>query len=222
MVVPTTPFSLEREMLEPMLRALPWVLKVDGADVTVLREMLVGGVIPDIVVGIWNRSNALAKLAPLTRVECHVVSLLGRLGPMDAGLIATKGYLTTGATLRALAKLRKQGVLTNTPEGGVDISGEIRTQDVQVIAIEAKLRTWKRALEQAVSYQQFADRSYVVLDGNRVTTSERMLASFREAGVGLLLQYRQVVNVVLSAKRQERDLSPDRVWTLRKLAAEVS
>lgn len=53
-----------------------------------------------------------------------------------------------------------------------------------VVAIEAKLRDWKRALTQAYRNRQFASQSWVVLDGY-YSVSDTAIDSFIRAQVGL-------------------------------------
>ena len=54
-------------------------------------------------------------------------------------------------------------------------------------AVELKLRRWREALDQAINYLKFADRAYVVLDGDQIARDEEMIKAFRAYGVGLLM-----------------------------------
>lgn len=54
-----------------------------------------------------------------------------------------------------------------------------------VVAIEAKLRDWKRALFQAMRYRRFSDFVFVLLDDDCVDTAEDNLEHFRSANIGL-------------------------------------
>ncbi|EKJ86152.1 hypothetical protein CLV96_3903 [Leptospira meyeri] len=53
------------------------------------------------------------------------------------------------------------------------------------IAIEAKLKNWRRALNQAYRYKWFASTSYVVLDEKRISSAELNIDLFKEMNVGL-------------------------------------
>lgn len=53
------------------------------------------------------------------------------------------------------------------------------------IAIEAKLKNWKRALNQAYRYKWFASSSYVVLDEKRISSAILNLELFKKMNVGL-------------------------------------
>lgn len=53
------------------------------------------------------------------------------------------------------------------------------------IAIEAKLKNWKRALDQAFRYKWFATQSYVVLDSHHVKPAIKNIEQFRQLNIGL-------------------------------------
>jgi hypothetical protein len=53
------------------------------------------------------------------------------------------------------------------------------------IAIEAKLKNWKRALNQAYRYKWFASTSYVVLDEKRISGALLNIDLFKKMNVGL-------------------------------------
>lgn len=53
------------------------------------------------------------------------------------------------------------------------------------IAIEAKLKNWKRALQQAYRYKWFSSKAYVVLPSNNIKSALNNLELFKKYGVGL-------------------------------------
>ena len=53
-------------------------------------------------------------------------------------------------------------------------------------AYEAKLSNWKRALVQAYKYKSFANRSYVIMDHDRVKSVLANTDKFCRANVGLI------------------------------------
>lgn len=55
----------------------------------------------------------------------------------------------------------------------------------QVVAIEAKLRDWRRALMQAYRYLQYSTQSWVLLDYKYTDSAIKQLALFKSYGVGL-------------------------------------
>lgn len=55
----------------------------------------------------------------------------------------------------------------------------------QVVAIEAKLRDWRRALVQAYRYLQFSTESWVLLDHARAASAIKERGLFESCGIGL-------------------------------------
>ena len=53
------------------------------------------------------------------------------------------------------------------------------------IAIEAKLKNWKRALDQAFRYKWFAKKSIVVLDSHNIKPALQSIDHFKKLNVGL-------------------------------------
>jgi hypothetical protein len=56
----------------------------------------------------------------------------------------------------------------------------------EIVAIEAKLGDWRRALGQAYRHLDYAHRSWVLLDASRATRAIENLNKFRRLNVGLI------------------------------------
>jgi hypothetical protein len=82
-----------------------------------------------------------------------------------------------------------------SPWGGVGVLQEFcylrgRTDVVvttidSIIAFEAKLKDWRRALDQAYRNTCFAEQSFVLLPSNRAKAAMRHIGEFEERGIGL-------------------------------------
>ena len=83
--------------------------------------------------------------------------------------------------------------------------------------MELKLKRWREACEQAASYLSFADRAYAVLDGNQIKINDRIVSTFRDAGVGLVLQCGCDFQIAVEANTG-RMMTPNRVLAAQKLA----
>jgi hypothetical protein len=89
---------------------------------------------------------------------------------------------------RLLDELIDAGALIAPTVDTVRLSEDLRTLRMEVIAVEAKLSRWNEALDQAVSYRAFADRSLVAMDADRIDeASPRMTEAFNRAGIGLVV-----------------------------------
>lgn len=56
----------------------------------------------------------------------------------------------------------------------------------RIVAVEAKLRNWRRALYQAVQYASYAFEAWVVLDGNSLHSASIHVDEFEKRGIGLM------------------------------------
>jgi DNA-binding MarR family transcriptional regulator len=221
MILPATPFRLERDMLPHLSAALPTLLGASlSTTVRVLREPTMGLIIPDLLAGVWTRGTMLASYSDVSRIEAHIWALLERAGSLHAKEVAGRLHLSTHRAAGALDTLVRRRIVqrsADTPDLLV-LRPEARTNQLEIVALEAKLSRWRDAISQAKAYYAFADRSYVVLDGNRVRATETLLATAREAHVGLVLQHGQVLRTLLVAPRGPAAPSAARVLAMAKLA----
>jgi len=70
----------------------------------------------------------------------------------------------------------------------------------RIVAIEAKIRDWKRAIDQATANTWFASHSYVLLPPKRRLGA--LVTRARHLGIGVMISDGEECKVVLKAKRQ--------------------
>lgn len=215
-----TPFRLECDMLGPLVECLPTVFQLDsGQRQKVLCEPTIGSVIPDVLVGIW--SGELPRCSTLNFVARHILSWLATQKVASGEQqLREELLLSHYASTAAMTSLKRVGAVAQNDSGEVVLQPEFDISDnVKLIAIEMKLRRWREALAQAVVYREFADESYVVLDGNQVRLTADIRAAFASAGVGLLLQCGGSIKRIISAPRMQKPApSADRLFAVGKLA----
>jgi DNA-binding MarR family transcriptional regulator len=205
-------------MIAPLKRSLGYLLQVSrDVPVKALREASVGSVVPDMLVGIIRKRPSLLARQRFSTVESAVLALLENTGPLLQSDIEASLYLPSETCERTLRRLSSVGAVRDAPSTGWRISSQVSTTGMEIIAIEAKLRLWKQALAQACSYLSFADRAYVVLDGNQVARTHEMAPAFRQAGVGLWFQNRMRVSSVVEASSRPSPHSGDRFRAATKL-----
>jgi hypothetical protein len=184
-----TAFRLECEMTEPLLAFFPSLLGLrSGQRAKVLFEPTIGSVIPDILVGIW--SGDLPRYRGLNAVSRHILAWLSaqKVASGEAQL-REELFISHNAAASAVSALKRIGAVAQRESGEVELCAEFHlSNSVKLIAIEIKLRRWREALAQAISYRQFADKAYVALDGNQVKVNADMRAVFATHGIGLLMQ----------------------------------
>lgn len=212
-------------MLTPLGLRLPEILygPRDGArTVRVLREPGIGTVVPDLLVGAWSRGQPPRSYASLTLIDAYVRALLERHGPLTGDAVRARLHLSPGSWSAAAERLRRHGVLVEAsgPFHTSTLAASATSHRLEITAIEAKLARWRDAIAQAERYLTFANRAIVVLDGQRVAVTSALLDAARTAGVGLMLQGRADLDVVLEAPWQMTPVTPWRVLALTKLVTE--
>jgi hypothetical protein len=90
--------------------------------------------------------------------------------------------------------------------------------DGRVIAFEAKLTRWRRALHQAYRNTCFAHSSYVLLPKDVAVNAERYIAEFQMRGVGLCYFGDDHGVVVLVEANNSQPVEP---WLSKQAALEV-
>lgn len=204
-------------MLDPLMRALSLVLDIEpGASVCTVREPLIGSQIPDVLVGIARGRRPTRDSRPLSGLECNVVALLSNSGDQDETAIQRALWMDEATTEHLVGRLVKRRVIRRLANGRLSLRSTAWAEQVELVAVEAKMKRWRDALRQAVSYREFVDRAYVVLDGNQVRVAENLCAEFLSQGVGLLLQFGPSLRLVIPAIA-ERRITSTRVRAAEKL-----
>jgi hypothetical protein len=214
------PFRFERDMFVSLSELLPGKI-VSAPDRWVhLREPTVGNVIPDLLFGEWTD-----ELRPLKRnftlIEARVLALLEEHDELLESEISETLHLSAPAAARAFRRIRDSGLVIPTGDGRISLDAGSFTRALFVTAVELKLRRWREALYQAVSYLKFADRSYVVLDGDQIARDEEMIKAFRVSGVGLFMLRAGVLSDVVDARVQSC-VSPQRVQAVQRICVSLT
>ena len=223
MILPAIPFELERHMLGALANGLPHLLgcQARGLSGRTLREPMLGPVIPDLLIGCWAKSKRPRSYPELTWIDAHVRASLEHLAGATERELSAYLKLSPGALAASLRRLTKHDIISPREAPAPDVrwtpNPDALTTSLEIVAIEAKLTRWREATTQAASYLRFADRSYVVLDGNQVRITDCMLETVQAARVGLILQHRCVLRRVLEAPLQRPPLTAERVVAMTKL-----
>jgi hypothetical protein len=157
----------------------------------VVDEHLVGTRIPDLLAARVDMRAFRARIRarqwdPLTEGEIVALASLrrDRLTSVHA-VAATIGY-TTDATRRLLRRLEHLGYVSESRGRGFKrLRGRYRIFS-RLIAVEAKLRDWRRALVQARAHRSFAQECYVAFDAAYVGRFSIGHPYFEASGTGLL------------------------------------
>lgn len=131
-----------------------------------------------------NSSRALKALAGIPqRVAVLLDGDIGRSISSVDTLAACVGISKYGAQ-RLLGQLLAAGLARPTASGFSIVTVATPPYE-RIIAVEAKLSSWQRALVQAYRNLQFADESWVVLDNKFARAATAQIERFQISGVGL-------------------------------------
>lgn len=89
----------------------------------------------------------------------------------------------------------------------------------RIIAIEAKLMDWRRAMSQAYQYQRYANQSWVVLDASKARGALEAKEQFQRLNVGLKVLTRAGVSKTYVTPRLKPAKSPYHFWEANGLIA---
>ena len=89
----------------------------------------------------------------------------------------------------------------------------------RIIAVEAKLHDWKRAISQAYRYQRYANQAWVVLDASKAKGATKASEQFRRLNIGLKVLYRTGHSKTLVSPRVRSPKSPYHFWEANSLIA---
>lgn len=153
-------------------------------------------------------------------VEATVLTALELHHRLTIGQLRAYLHLTPSGESRALKRLIRSGALCEEDDS-ISLSHEWRSTSAQLTAVEFKLRRWRDALAQALSYLQFANRSYVVLDAHQTRVDADMVDLFESVGVGLCLLDGKLTTVVVNAATHA-PISPDRWYAIQYMASRRS
>lgn len=151
------------------------------ANTEVLDELDLGYGVADLVVAKYSITK-LKRTEPLNYDDIFIYQLLEKKGALTFYNIK-EITRTSGRKLRSsLNRLHQEGFIQVK---GDKYETKSRFKEIEAIAIEAKLKNWKRALKQAYRYKWFASYSYVVMDANYVRPALNNRNLFRKFNVGL-------------------------------------
>lgn len=184
-------FSTEQELINAFKRISKLFLS-DLFDRSISRFFLVEEFnsqygIADLVLGTYRAHPSqstiretinLNWISPLTSFETE-------------SIIDLAGFMTIYRVSRKTASKRLQeyaeaGFLQPLERDKYKIIKKYKPIIDSVISIEAKLKNWQRALQQAHRYKRFSHKSYVLLDDSKSRPALKNIALFRKHNIGLI------------------------------------
>lgn len=154
-------------------------------DYRVLEEVKLGFGVPDLVIGEISNIPDMVYWEPLCSFDISIYKILEKEKTVTLENVSK----ITGSSKRQITFSLKKLINRNYAEKKDSyyiLNNKYELSFKKSIAIEAKLKNWKRALAQAYRYKWFADYSYVVLDNNYVNNSLKNISLFEKYNIGLI------------------------------------
>lgn len=156
----------------------------------VLREYEGGFGIPDLLLYSLPKRRQVEDIGSLACINPRLAPLLSEATARKIDTLAALSE-TTGASLTSTRRIFSELIDIGRIKKNRDTKQTFQIIPIsnppfkQVVAIEAKLRDWRRALVQAYRYIQFANESWVLIDHATSLSALKHQDHFHVYGVGL-------------------------------------
>lgn len=137
-----------------------------------------------------NQRLAKGQITPLTReLYWQILKLIPDIEQycyMDVNTIAVNvGLSPSYLTSKILNTLRRNNYIVVQDGKCAKING-FHPYSKTLVSVEAKVKDWKHAGEQALRHQKFVNQAYVALPSQHIKPALNNLDAFRKANLGLL------------------------------------
>jgi hypothetical protein len=212
-------FSRETE-LQGKLESFDLALEGRFAATFWRREVPVGSCIPDFVyVRFAELPSSSLWPSRWTFRHCYVLWLLRKKIRLFPETVASFTYEPLARIDGVIQDLLKSGAILQSRSGALNLSQEMANLRTEVIAVEVKLRRWREALAQALTYQRFADRVFVAMDERNIPSDDETLDLFRKSRVGLCSMSNDTFTWIALPRIRPRLLGAEREYLVASAAA---
>lgn len=211
------PFAYENDLCAVLAQHLDRVVlpSSDPQHIRTLAQRPVGTVVPDFLYVRSGRLTGSPPPAGLTALESAIIATLMPARSLRDVTIARRLYSSVERIAPRLRSLERLGILKEATEGVFALRRGVLPKTTHVVAVEAKLRRWREAIEQAMSYLAFANQSYVALPRQVVTGNIALRTAANRSRVGVLAVDPDGVTIARVAPRHPTR-SADWVWLLSR------
>ncbi|KRS22457.1 hypothetical protein AAY72_03205 [Alishewanella sp. WH16-1] len=152
---------------------------------TLEREFDCGYGIADAVLFKHRLGESVVDLSQISPDWAYTLKTLPYRKSFDINFIRTISGVSLSSAKKALDEFVNAGFCVRKPDAQFVKIKQPRTLTSNIVAFEAKLRDWKKALIQASRYKTFANESWVLLDRSQANAAISNLAEFEKFNIGL-------------------------------------
>lgn len=172
-------------------------------NILIKKEMCLGYGIADIVVAKYLNTDRLERNNFLNLFDISLLRLIKKKKQIDIDKILDITKSSPAKVKASLKKLIADDIITTQKETFYSFKNyqSILTNS---IAIEAKLKNWKRALNQAYRYKWFSEKSFVFLPEENISPALKQIALFKKMNVGLgTISRSKKINILFEPKKEQ-------------------
>lgn len=177
-------FATERELVQTLKSNYKIICNwnIKKSQTNILEEVNLGFGIADLVISKISKNQPTA--ASLTSFDILIYKIIETDSNVSMELLKSITKAKESQIKKSLEMLMVESYVDHK-DTFFQINKSYKSITEKTIAIEAKLKNWKRALDQAYRYKWFATQSYVVLDSKHVLPAHKNIEQFMKLNVGL-------------------------------------
>lgn len=164
-----------------------YIFEKPSKNLAVIKEFVSTHGIADLVFldlpSSWKCRLHLAQVNP---GWAYIFVLIGRKS-FDVSELVKLGGCTPAYSKKVIRDLEMVGFVKKLKNGKFKVVNEIFPVANQITSIECKLKDWKRALSQAIRYQDFSHTSWVILDASSKNNVNKNIDQFEKFNIGLAI-----------------------------------
>jgi len=151
----------------------------------ILEEVKLGFGIADIVVGELSNISFSKETEALNAIDISIYNIIERNKKITIEAVSDITKCNKRQISNSLNKLICRSYIEKKDSYYL-FTNKYELAFKKSIAIEVKLKNWRRALMQAYRYKWFADYSYVVLDHAHINPALKNIDLFKKYNIGLI------------------------------------
>lgn len=129
----------------------------------------------------WSKSLNLGSFSPSWT---YIFKVLSKKSFNTSDVIELSGCSEQYAK-KILRNLERDGLLLRLKNGSWKLVKKPAPLTKKIISIECKLKNWKKALSQAIRYQDYSNQTWVIVDAEWCSSIKKNLDLFMKYNVGL-------------------------------------
>ncbi len=178
-------FNNERELVKFLQGSIDEYFFGPHRKLLTMEEVNVGYGIADLVVVEYNEDCSSERAATLGTLQLVMLNMIQEMNITNILTIKERTRASIGSIKKSIKSLVEEGFV-EILDDSIYLKQKYNSCVMESIAVEAKLRNWKRALDQAYRYKTFANKSYVCMPKLTSRSAIQNIFKFEEKNVGLM------------------------------------